>query len=166
MAGDEGFRKDELESIGAGLTEFSSGDVPFEHPLLATAALMDIWTLAEPLMREAREAMPHMPRVMREELRVPYPAPPQADWDLGLTHEFRKAIRSIDRKLQGRVLEALDYISTKPTVPVGDTVKPLTGEHKGLWRYRIGDYRLIYRPDTDNARVLLITVVSRGSAYA
>ena len=82
-----------------------------------------------------------------------------------MSDEFLNAVQGIDRKLQGRVLEAMGYISTKPTEPKGDTVKPLTGEMKGLWRYRIGDYRLVYWPDTQNRRVVLVDFTSRASAY-
>ena len=169
MAGDDQFQEHELESIGAGLTELASGEVVFHHPSVAAAALLDLWQLGEPVIEDRPE------RILREAPDAPekgvlyrrYRAVPlRPTWDLGFSGEFSKAIASIDRKLQGRVLQALDYLSTKPTVPKGNTVKPLSGEHKGLWRYRIGDYRLIYRPDTDNTRVELITVVSRGSAYA
>jgi hypothetical protein len=48
----------------------------------------------------------------------------------------------IDRKLQGRILEALVEITKNPTEVRGDTVKPLTGDLKGFWRYRVGDYRI------------------------
>ena len=166
MAGDDGFHEHELESIGAGLTELASGQIVFQHPSVATDALLDMWSLAEPLLREAPEPIFRRGRVVHEPAMPLYAPPSEPAWDLGLTHEFRKAIRNIDRKLQGRVLQALNDLSTKPTVPRGNTVKPLSGEYEGLWRYRIGNYRLIYRPDTDNARVVLVTVVSRGSAYA
>ncbi|HUW95203.1 MAG TPA: type II toxin-antitoxin system RelE/ParE family toxin [Anaerolineae bacterium] len=159
----------EPESITTGLAEIARGEVVFQHPHAASAALLDLWQLGEPpigdhtdlILREAPDTGGY--GVRYRWFRRP-PVPPS--WDLGFTSEFSKAIANIDRKLQGRVLQALDYISSKPTVPRGNTVKPLSGEYEGLWRYRIGDYRLIYRPDTDNARVVLITVVSRGSAYA
>jgi len=169
MATHDRLQQHELESIAAGLTELASGKVVFQHPHVATATLLELWQPGEPVIEDQPE------RIFREALDAPEygvqyrsfrGVPVQLTWDLGFTSEFSKAIASIDRKLQGRVLQALNYISSKPTVPKGNTVKPLSGEHKGLWRYRIGDYRLIYRPDSDNTRVELITVVSRGSAYA
>ncbi len=36
--------------------------------------------------------------------------------------------------------------------------KPLTGEFKGLWRLRAGDYRVIYRIVKDEILVLVIKV--------
>ena len=169
MARDDRFQEHELGSIRSGLTEFGNGEVVFQHPIVATDALLHLWQLAEPLIADAYEPMlreaPVMPdyEVRPRTFRAP---PPEPSWDLGLTHEFRKAVDNIDRKLQGRVLQALIYIGTKPTETKGDTVKPLGGEYKGLWRYRIGDHRVIYQPDGESRRVLVVTFVSRGDAYA
>ncbi|MBE9127810.1 MULTISPECIES: type II toxin-antitoxin system RelE family toxin [unclassified Coleofasciculus] len=66
-----------------------------------------------------------------------------SQWLIAWSDEFVKNIQNIDRKLQGRILEAISHISAQPTVSTGDTVKPLKGELKGLWRYRIGKYRLV-----------------------
>jgi mRNA interferase RelE/StbE len=165
MVAHETFQQSELESIDSGLMELAKAEIPFQPARLVAVDLVRIWAANQQLVREADEAYGRPARPMRD-MAVPRFPHAEPDWDLGLTHEFRKAIKNIDRKLQGRVLQALDYISSKPTVPRGDTVKPLSGEYEGPWRYRIGDYRLIYRPDTDTARVVLITVVSRGAAYA
>jgi mRNA-degrading endonuclease RelE of RelBE toxin-antitoxin system len=160
------FQDPELASIDAGLTEFARGEVLFQPRVITASVLLGLWTEAEPLTTLGEQVIARKPSVVYERAIPGYAPFREPNWDLGLTHEFRKAIKNIDRRLQGRVLQALDYISSKPTVPRGDTVKPLSGEYEGLWRYRIGDYRLIYRPDTDNARVVLITVVSREAAYA
>jgi mRNA interferase RelE/StbE len=170
MDADEGFGSQDLESIDAGLAELAGGQVLFQTPDLASARLLDLWSPGEPETAAAAPREPlaglrlrpypdllYRPRELRRVRRT---------WDLGFTHDFCKAIQNIDRKLQGRVLEALRYISTTPTVPMGDKVKPLSGNYEGLWRYRVGDYRIIYRADTDNGRVVLITIVSRGAAYA
>lgn len=87
------------------------------------------------------------------------------DWLIGLTDDFVKSISDIDKKLQGRVLEAIARITKDPITPVGDTVKPLTGSSSGLWRYRVGDYRLIYQPDVKNSCIILISFQPRGGAY-
>ena len=87
------------------------------------------------------------------------------EWYIGLTADFNKAISKIDKKLQGRILEALGNIVSAPLSRVGNTLKPLTGNKKGLWRYRIGNYRLIYQPDQNTKHILLLTVLPRGSAY-
>lgn len=75
-------------------------------------------------------------------------------------------MRQLDRTLLGRVLVAIAEICEGPTSLRGDTVKPLSGELAGRWRYRIGDYRLIYLPDERRRTVFLLAISPRGSAYA
>jgi len=89
-----------------------------------------------------------------------------AEWTVGFAPSFRKAIGSVDKNLQGRILEALANICAAPLTSQGDTKKPLEGKLKGLWRYRIGDYRLIYQPERDSAKVILVDFVARGDAYS
>jgi addiction module RelE/StbE family toxin len=86
-------------------------------------------------------------------------------WMLGMTKDFRKSIREIDRKLQGRILDAINNISEAPVTPNGDTVKPLTGDMKDFWRYRIGDYRLVYKPNREKHQITLWTFAARGGVY-
>jgi mRNA interferase RelE/StbE len=86
-------------------------------------------------------------------------------WSFGLAPVFRKSLQDLDRKLQGRVLEAIMKICESPMTVQGDTIKPLSGSLSGLWRCRIGDYRLVYRPDSDSKQVLLLEFASRGSVY-
>jgi mRNA-degrading endonuclease RelE of RelBE toxin-antitoxin system len=76
-----------------------------------------------------------------------------------------KSIAKTDRKKQGRILEAIGKISTAPVEVHGDTIKPLTGNLAGLWRCRLGDDRLIYYPDLESRKVVLISFASRGDAY-
>ena len=68
-------------------------------------------------------------------------------------------------KLRGRVLQCLTELSSDPLNTKGDTIKPLSGQLKGLWRYRIGDWRLIYQPDELRKEVLLVDFQPRGGAY-
>lgn len=86
-------------------------------------------------------------------------------WLLALSKDFLKSVAKIDRKLQGRILDAISAIVENPLTPAGDTKTPLTGDKSGNWRYRIGSYRIIYRPDTDTHVVEILTFVERGTAY-
>ena len=86
-------------------------------------------------------------------------------WALSLTSDFRKAVACVDKKMQGRVLEALSELSVNPNTAIGDTVRPLVGDRKGLWRYRLGDFRLIYEPLTKIHVVKLVDFAPRGQVY-
>jgi mRNA-degrading endonuclease RelE of RelBE toxin-antitoxin system len=87
------------------------------------------------------------------------------EWLLGFASEFRKAVDAIDRNIQGRVLQAIAEISKSPVTNRGDTVRQLTGDMKGFWRYRIGDFRLVYFPDEATHTVTLCNFASRGEIY-
>jgi mRNA interferase RelE/StbE len=43
--------------------------------------------------------------------------------------------------------------------------KPLTGDLKGLWRYRVGDYRIVASIEDDRFVVLIVTVGHRREVY-
>jgi len=86
-------------------------------------------------------------------------------WMIGFSPEFKKSIKRVEKKLKGRILDALEWLSRDPVTIQGNTVKPLSGDYSGLWRYRVGNYRLIYKPDGENKRVTLLTFSPRSSAY-
>jgi mRNA interferase RelE/StbE len=43
--------------------------------------------------------------------------------------------------------------------------RPLTGDRKGLWRYRVGDYRIVAAIEDDRFVVLIVTVGHRREVY-
>jgi mRNA-degrading endonuclease RelE of RelBE toxin-antitoxin system len=91
--------------------------------------------------------------------------PEPLEWSIAFTPAFKKAIAAVDKKLQGRVLAALSELSEKPTTPHGDTRKALSGDLRGLWRHRCGDYRLVYKPQEQTRVVVLVDFAARGSVY-
>jgi mRNA interferase RelE/StbE len=102
-------------------------------------------------------------------LRAPWPREEQRrppPWFMGWTKDFANSVEKIDRKLQGRILEALVEIAANPMESRGDTQKPLIGDMKGCWRYRIADYRLVYSPDSNTGNITLLAFGARSSIYA
>lgn len=108
-------------------------------------------------------------------LEVRYALPAQASpdhnepppWNIGFSKNFSKDLSGLDRKLAGRVLETLLIISNfaMPFVVLGDTFKPLSGKLASCWRYRIGDHRLILRPEPEDALIMAVAFAARGSIY-
>ena len=86
-------------------------------------------------------------------------------WGFCMSKEFQKAIKGIDRKLAGRILGAMTELIQNPTEAKGNTLKPLTGSMSGLWRLRIGDYRLIYQPVMASKQILILNFGGRGAVY-
>jgi mRNA-degrading endonuclease RelE of RelBE toxin-antitoxin system len=87
-----------------------------------------------------------------------------SNWLLGFSSEFKSHIDRVDRKMQGRILKAISEITEAPMTIKGDTIKPLTKEKRfvGHWRYRIGDYRLIYHPDMSTSTIKFMSFEARG----
>lgn len=71
----------------------------------------------------------------------------------------------LDSRLADRVLGAILEIACEPCKPRGNTIKSLQGSMRGMWRYRIEDYRLIYQLDMANDELILIAFENRGEAY-
>jgi len=56
-------------------------------------------------------------------------------WSVDLIETAKKGLRKIDKKWQSKILDYLEDPRSKG--------KALVGDKKGLWRYRVGDYRII-----------------------
>jgi addiction module RelE/StbE family toxin len=46
-----------------------------------------------------------------------------------------------------------------------DFVKALKGDYAGYYRYRIGDYRVIYAVDDELVQVFVVAIAHRSEAY-
>ena len=138
-------------------------------------SVTELWSQEDAKLEAKEEPRPH-PTLRHTSSpiseRIAY-ATQQASWEsalegawlIGMSNAFMKSIKSVDGKLRGRVLECLSQLTRDPMNPKGDTVKPLEGELKGWWRYRLGDFRLIYRPDRAKKTVFLGGLLPRCEAY-
>jgi mRNA interferase RelE/StbE len=51
--------------------------------------------------------------------------------------------------------------------PRGATnIRALRGPLTGLWRFRVGDYRVVYRIDDEGRLVYVLTIAHRRNAYS
>ena len=48
---------------------------------------------------------------------------------------------------------------------LGRNIKKLRGYAHPTWRYRFGDYRILYEIDTTNHRVFILSIAHRKDAY-
>ena len=91
-------------------------------------------------------------------------APDEGHYSLLLTKNFRKSLGGISAEYQKRILSAISEISANPFFAHGNTVKPLTHQ-EGLWRRRVGDYRIVYSPVKKENTVILLKVAHRKAVY-
>ena len=82
-------------------------------------------------------------------------------WICELTDDAKRDLRNLPKAIRKRVARTLDQMQTNPWQ--GD-VKALQGEEwKGVFRRRLGDYRVLFLPDLEKhiVRVLRIAIRSR-----
>jgi len=72
--------------------------------------------------------------------------------------DLKKLDRSTVKKILGRIE---DYFAKDPRA-LG---KPLRGEFQGYWRYRWGDYRVIYKISEREILILVLRISHRKDAY-
>jgi mRNA interferase RelE/StbE len=85
-------------------------------------------------------------------------------WTANFDPRALKELESLDRIAQKRIVAYLQTRVLEKGKP-RDLGKPLTGDKAGLWRYRIGDFRLICRLDDEAQRALILRVAHRKEAY-
>jgi mRNA interferase RelE/StbE len=72
---------------------------------------------------------------------------------------FEEASASLQRKLD-RCFEML-----KINPRSHPNIKPLKGELAGYYRYRVGDYRVVYSIDDEQKQVFVLIIKHRGEVY-
>lgn len=85
------------------------------------------------------------------------------DWRIEFTRNADKAMRKLDRPTAGRVLDELEEIA-KLDDP-RSRGKALTGNLAGLWRYRVGDYRVVCDIEDGVLVILVVDVAHRREVY-
>jgi len=84
-------------------------------------------------------------------------------WRIEITRTAERQITKLDRPAQRSIQRFLRDRLTPADDP-RQWGKPLHGEKRGLWRYRIGDYRLICDQD-EKITVLVLEVGHRKDVY-
>lgn len=85
-------------------------------------------------------------------------------WTIDYTETTVKALRKLDRKDAARILEYMDQRIATSEDP-RQLGKALTGPLGGLWRYRVGDYRVICEIQDGLLRVLVVRIGDRNEIY-
>jgi mRNA interferase RelE/StbE len=85
-------------------------------------------------------------------------------WTIEYAESVQKTMRKLDMRERQRIRAFLDERLTQLPDPrsIG---KPLTGSLSGLWRYRIGDYRVIARIEDGRLVVLVVGLGHRKDVY-
>ena len=72
-----------------------------------------------------------------------------------------KELAKLDRQVARRIVSAIDALVEQPRPP---GARPLVG-YPGLWRIRIGDYRVVYAIKDAELVVLVLRIAHRSDVY-
>ena len=84
-------------------------------------------------------------------------------YNIALAKEAEADLESLhkaDRRIFNRLLSKIESLSGRPSEG-----KPLVGNHKGEYSFRVGDYRIIYELDNIKHIVYILTVKHRKHVY-
>lgn len=85
-------------------------------------------------------------------------------WTVSFSKTAEKQFNKLDRQLQ---LAIRNYLRERiaPAADPRQFGKALTAELKGLWRYRVSDYRIICEIQDQRLVVLVVKIGHRGDVY-
>lgn len=84
-------------------------------------------------------------------------------WRIEINKDVQRSMRKLDKETARRITSKLREVS-KLDDP-RSMGKALTGQLSGLWRYRVGDWRIICDIEDDVLVVLVVDVAHRSEAY-
>jgi len=85
-------------------------------------------------------------------------------WKVEFDNRARRELRKLDPQIQDRILKWLRQNLATEQDPrrIGTSLK---GRMKGLWRYRVGNYRIISQIQDENILILVIRIGHRRDIY-
>lgn len=84
-------------------------------------------------------------------------------YDVLLHPDAQKVYANADKALAKKIARCLQQLEQTPRSH--PNIKALKGEFSGYYRYRIGDYRVIYLVDDTLVQVLVVAIAHRSKAY-
>lgn len=70
-------------------------------------------------------------------------------------------LKDLPKEIKRRALQVIEEsLATDPRIG-----RPLTGPYKGLWKYRVGDYRIVYAIEDKKLVVFVLRIRHRKDVY-
>lgn len=85
-------------------------------------------------------------------------------WTIEYAESVKKTVRKLDAQERRRIRAFLEERLAGLDDP-RSLGKSLSGSLAGLWRYRVGDYRVIARIEDDRMVVLVVRIGPRKEVY-
>ncbi len=87
------------------------------------------------------------------------------DYKIILLPTAQKHLDSLDRALKDRLLAKIKWLCRNPEILGQQPLSGLPPELKGLCKYRVGDYRILYRVDYKVRVMKIYAVKHRSQVY-
>ncbi|GAA6615548.1 type II toxin-antitoxin system RelE family toxin [Scytonema sp. NUACC26] len=84
-------------------------------------------------------------------------------YNINLSDKATQFFEAASAKLQERLDRAFELLKSNPRFH--PNIKPLKGNYSGYYRYRVGDYRIVYSINDETMQVLVATIAHRGEVY-
>lgn len=84
-------------------------------------------------------------------------------YEVLLTKEAQAFYEKADAPLAKRLNRCFDQLRREPHQH--PNIKRLRGPLAGYYRYRVGDWRVVYRVDEDGSLVIILIIAHRSRAY-
>ena len=86
-------------------------------------------------------------------------------WKIRVSSNGERYFRKLDRKLRKRINNALIKLSKFDNPIEHPQVKPLTGDLRGFYRFRVGHYRMVFGLLEESRIIAVVNIFPRGDAY-
>lgn len=80
-----------------------------------------------------------------------------------LSTEAEKVYRQASSSLAKKLARCLEKLEESPRFH--PNIKPLKGNYLGYYRYRVGDYRVVYSVDDEAMLISIIVIAHRSKVY-
>ncbi|MCF6320765.1 MAG: type II toxin-antitoxin system RelE/ParE family toxin [Rhizobiaceae bacterium] len=83
-------------------------------------------------------------------------------WKYKFSKDAQKQLRKLDSKIQSRIKKVIyEKLVLNPQL----NLLPLAGDMKGLYKFRVGDYRLLCVKQDEELCILVVKVKHRKEVY-
>ena len=86
------------------------------------------------------------------------------NWKIEFDSDVEKDLRKLGHSAQQRIIKYLKE-KIRPLENPRTLGKPLSGDLNGIWRYRVGDYRILAKIEDENCIILVVHVGHRKNVY-
>lgn len=85
-------------------------------------------------------------------------------WRVEFLATAKRQLRKLDRPWQSAILDYLED-EIAPLADPRSRGKALVGDKRGLWRYRVGDYRIVCEIQDEQLVIAAVLIGHRSTVY-